>query len=125
MKSLVKYAKDAKVAYEGYIGVNGLDNLAKKVYNFIQNIESLNVSDRSFLDKFISDYIVPKRHLADVTYVGDSEESIFASLLRIKPIKLGVPDGRIYEARGNSFDFVLNNNNREPIKVFQKIKRKN
>jgi len=122
MKSLVKYAKKAKEAYEEYVKNNGLDNLADRVYNSIQNIESLDEKEKSFLDRFIGDYSFSEVHLADVIYVGDGEKSVFASLLRMKPIKLSQTNGRIYEARENSFDFVFQNNGRKPIKVFQKVR---
>lgn len=121
MESLVEYAKKAKRACAKYIEDNGLDNLSNKVYAFIQNIECLDKSNRDFLDKFISDTFSEK-HLADVTYIGDGKESIFAALLRMKPIRLSQTDGRIYEARGDSFDFVLQSNSGRAIKVFQKVK---
>lgn len=124
MESLVEYAKKVRNAYEEYIKENDLDNLAERVYNSIQSIKSLNKSDKNFLDKFIADYTSVVRHLADVMYVGEGGEiATFTSLIRMRPIKLSKTDGRIYEARGNSFDFILqSSNNRKSIKVFQKSK---
>lgn len=121
MKSLVSYVKEVRSAYEKYTNDNGIDNLAEKVYESIQNIESLSGDEKAILDEFIADYGSQEKHLADVVYVNKGgEASTFKSLSRMRPIKLSKTDGRVYEARDNSFSFVLGNNKRKSIKVYQR-----
>ena len=119
MESLVKYAKKVRKVYEKYVKNNGIDDLAEKVYNSFQNIKDLSDDDKNILDEFISNYSSFGKHLADVVYLNE-EASTFRNLSKMRPIKLSKTDGRIYEARNNSFNFVLEKSYRKPVKVYQR-----
>ncbi len=120
VKNIILFAKEAKMAYESYISTNGIDEVSDKIYDLIQNIESLNKEDNNCLNKFIADNTVNELHLADVTYIGAlGEKSTFDSLNRMRPFKLSETDARVFEARENSFKF-LQVNNTKSIKVYQK-----
>ena len=122
MKNIVLYAKEAKKAYEKYASIHGIDAVSNRIYDLIQTIELLNEEDKKYLDKFIDENTVNKLHLADVTFINSAgKKGTLKTLYRIYPFKYSKTDGKVFEARENSFSFIKQQNNRKSIKVYQKV----
>lgn len=125
MKNIVLYAKTAKKAYERYVSTNGINTVSNKIYELIQTIESLNKEDKKYLDRFIAENTAKELHLADVTFISDlGKKGTFESLYRMYPFKYSKTDGKVFEARDNTFKFIKRQGNKKSIKVYQKAYQK-
>ena len=120
METIIDYAKEAAEAFKYYVSINGIDETSKKIYQYIQDINSLSEDERSDLDLFISDYTVNVEHLADITYMSENgKDGLFNSLRRMKPFISTKPSQRFYEARGETLQ-IIKDNTQKTVKVIKR-----
>lgn len=120
METVISYAKEAAEAFKYYVSINGIDETSKKIYQYIQDINSLNEEEKNELDVFISDYTVDNEHVADIVYMTDNgREGLFKSLNRMKPFVSSKPSERFYEARGEALQ-IVKNNDQKTVKVIKR-----
>lgn len=118
MNNIIEYAKSAKEAFKAYVDKNEIDyELCKKMYDYIQNIKTLNTEEKEELDDFINENKVNIVHLGNI--YSFNKKTLKKQLIRMIPLTTSKPNGRIYKANGN-FSAFATENIKNPIKIIKK-----
>ncbi|MBR3199030.1 MAG: hypothetical protein IKG27_03350 [Bacilli bacterium] len=118
MNNKINYIKSAKKAFETYVENPEYNyETCEKIYNFINNFDSLNDEEKKELENFITDNTYDTIYLANLYTNPINKKNLKKQLIRMIPISLSKPTGNIFEANG---DFTLYTNRtieKQPIKI--------
>ena len=125
MNNIIDYAKQAQKAFKNYLKNNEIDyKTCEKIYNYINSIESITPEEKKELDKFINDNYFDTIHLANIYTNNERKKTLKKQFIRMIPISMAKPDGKIYKASGNFTPFINLNNKKQAIKIKTYPKKK-
>lgn len=118
MNNIIDYAKQAQKAFKNYLKNNKIDyKTCEKIYNYINSIESITPEEKNELDKFINDNSFDTIHLANIYINNERKKTLKKQFIRMIPISMAKPDGKIYKANGNFTGLIHSNYQKQMIKI--------